>query len=1403
MFLAKSILTVIIVTYGTTTAFWYDKMANKYSVSLEDDISYNDYLTDDYDGEKYDSNDVSNLPSDIGEDNYEHENEILERQLPDSGEAKIKKSQTWCRVRKIPRQLVENGYEFFPKSYTEYECVPHIKHDASSENSIYSHDVCLVKDVRCRPLQKTFVYFKRPIFAPCLLTKEEKTMNPRGEEPRRRGASGKSSTLQEKVATFYYTLGLFCITYPVYVLLFAIFVILACCFPLVNLPFPGKAPHVWTSILNDTNDVKPFCYVQQVVLRVAVLPWESELTLGDAFRAPLYEAFKLLEVVRNYQDPKSLKTLGHLCLHIEAIKKSIEKDRQNVLPQYSCLVLSPANLWHQDVQQFAQDSSILTTIFNHHSFQKSKTSVAEMLFGMHLFDTGIKRYPIRNRQRVIQYAVTLFFKEYDEEFIEGLQGKLIKLYPLHQNGTKTIGSSNDTLIKSKLGMAFTATFTVFSSLTMTMGICFFFGLTLNFEGGKAIFPYLAILVGLENVLVLTKSVVSTPLHLDVKIRNAQGLSKEGWSITKNLLLEITIFTFGLFTFVPAIQEFCIFAIVGLITDFFLQMFFFLTVLGIDISRMMNSVEKTNQNLRNSLYQTQSFFDKANFKVKGMNRSKSHPRLSTFPANIVAGQAQGAQEKKIPKRVRLFNIWARTRFFQRSFMILMVTWICMIVYNSDIINHYILNTVVEEKQSENRPASDLGNYSSIKLFPLLNTNSSIQVNYVTYSPLDLEYQQNQSHDVDKLRHSDYAPWLKLSWRHWPAILRKLSHVVRPDQAVLLRNPDEKYGDKFQWQALAVALDPIEFSDTDSAARTIPQADQPFYPTSPMEILLTTILCLISVVVLAYAFVVLYRCVCSRNYAEWRASWFSEKAEEPAEDQVLLEAVPVVLEGHQQEIECISTDGANIVSACLGGQMKVWDTNTGELVAQIDRKSYFVEDKTQELLSELDDTLSDYESGSPPSRDEMFPRLLNRINSDFSHITGDPLPSSDSKYDFNKSYRYFYFNHDYDVKIRNRHECLKDDGKRYSFSENSAKRQCSGDSSRPGNSEVSFRDGSASKIVNVDRELSECGSNLNGNKLSPIWCMECLDNLIVIGCADGRVEFWEGTTGKLKHIFEDGTESGITHVKIVGAKVIAVRLCGALELFQLHSYNQGRPIDWNFTCAYRRTHVRTGSMGSISDREISNQTDCDEDLRCLKMLTIKAHQQPVTCLDCEGGRILTGSQDHTLKVFRLDDGSPLYTLHGHCGPITCLFIDRVSPATSGSGSQDGMLCVWDLLTGTCMYNIQAHNGSITSLTYSASYVISLGTDERLCVWERFQGHLLNTIYVSQTFSSQVLMLAQHLVVTGRSGGLVIWDVRTGECVRTITLGRSPFVFINQLVLLRDAVLCDYGKQLSIIRFPPDNA
>ena len=54
-----------------------------------------------------------------------------------------------------------------------------------------------------------------------------------------------------------------------------------------------------------------------------------------------------------------------------------------------------------------------------------------------------------------------------------------------------------------------------------------------------IFPYLIIVVCVENILVITKSVVSTPVDLEVKIRVAQGISISSkiWQLIMNWVLN--------------------------------------------------------------------------------------------------------------------------------------------------------------------------------------------------------------------------------------------------------------------------------------------------------------------------------------------------------------------------------------------------------------------------------------------------------------------------------------------------------------------------------------------------------------------------------------------------------------------------------------------------------------------------------------------------------------------------------------------------------------------------------------------------------------------------------------------------------------------------------------------------
>ena len=60
-----------------------------------------------------------------------------------------------------------------------------------------------------------------------------------------------------------------------------------------------------------------------------------------------------------------------------------------------------------------------------------RSSVADLMFGMRQRDTGLTKYPVRNRQRVITFAATLVLKRNNEAFVRALRERLAELYPLH------------------------------------------------------------------------------------------------------------------------------------------------------------------------------------------------------------------------------------------------------------------------------------------------------------------------------------------------------------------------------------------------------------------------------------------------------------------------------------------------------------------------------------------------------------------------------------------------------------------------------------------------------------------------------------------------------------------------------------------------------------------------------------------------------------------------------------------------------------------------------------------------------------------------------------------------------------------------------------------------------------
>ena len=75
---------------------------------------------------------------------------------------------------------------------------------------------------------------------------------------------------------------------------------------------------------------------------------------------------------------------------------------------------------------------------------------------------------------------------------------------------------------------------------------------------------------------------------------------------------------------------------------------------------------------------------------------------------------------------------------------------------------------------------------------------------------------------------------------------------------------------------------------------------YYPKSRMEFIITVSLGFLSVICLTYFILVLYRCLCSRKYSKWRASWNKAARSSKGNSyyKQMKDALPIVLKGHLQ-------------------------------------------------------------------------------------------------------------------------------------------------------------------------------------------------------------------------------------------------------------------------------------------------------------------------------------------------------------------------------------------------------------------------------------------------------------------------------------------------------------------------
>ena len=120
----------------------------------------------------------------------------------------------------------------------------------------------------------------------------------------------------------------------------------------------------------------------------------------------------------------------------------------------------------------------------------------------------------------------------------------------------------------------------------------------------------------------------------------------------------------------------------------------------------------------------------------------------------------------------------------------------------------------------------------------------------------------------------------------------------------------------------------------------------------------------------------------------------------------------------------------------------------------------------------------------------------------------------------------------------------------------------------------------------------------------------------------------------------------------------------------------------------------------------------DTRCLQTLSgHSSYVAAVAVLDAD--RIVSASDDNTLKVWSLTSGECLQTLSGHTGwvrAVAVLGADRIV-----SGSSDKTLKVWSLASGECLQTLSGHSSFVHAVAVlDADRIVSGSGDKTLKVW-----------------------------------------------------------------------------------------
>jgi WD40 repeat protein len=160
--------------------------------------------------------------------------------------------------------------------------------------------------------------------------------------------------------------------------------------------------------------------------------------------------------------------------------------------------------------------------------------------------------------------------------------------------------------------------------------------------------------------------------------------------------------------------------------------------------------------------------------------------------------------------------------------------------------------------------------------------------------------------------------------------------------------------------------------------------------------------------------------------------------------------------------------------------------------------------------------------------------------------------------------------------------------------------------------------------------------------------------------------------------------------------------------------------------------------------------------------------------DGARVLSGSDDSTIKLWDTATGALIRTFEGHSKEVNSV---AFSPdgALVLSGSSDKSIKLWDTATGALIRTFEGHLVAVQSVTFSpdGALVLSGSSDKSIKLWDTATGALIRTLDGhSKSVHSVAFSPDSRLLLSGSYDKTIkLWDAATGALIRTFEGHSGP--------------------------------